>query len=56
MKTDWLVFLAYYLYAAVLIIATGYVVFVLDYSGAWFILTVLFCCATPSITSKNNKE
>jgi len=52
MKNQW-VFIAYYFYCTVLVLATGYVVFFLNRSGWWFLMTLLLVNISPSVTSKS---
>lgn len=40
--------LIYYIYTLTVLILTGYVVFILDHSGAWFILAALFLDNSPT--------
>lgn len=40
--------LIYYIYALAVITLSGYVVFVLDYSAWWFLLTLIFLDITPN--------
>ena len=39
--------LIYYIYALIVIILSGYVVFVLDFSGWWFLLTLVLLDIKP---------
>ncbi|MBP4137430.1 hypothetical protein [Flavobacterium geliluteum] len=50
-----LTLIIYYIYAIIVIALTGYVVFVLNHSGWWFIVTAIFLTATPS-TKKNDSN
>lgn len=54
MNYNW-IFALYYIYCLLLILGTGYVVFILDFSGAWFILTLIFCSTSPQIKTKGKK-
>ena len=47
-----LTILIYYIYATIIIALSGYVVFVLNHSGWWFILTFLFIQVTPVNSKK----
>lgn len=47
--------LIYYIYVLTLIVLTGYVVFILDYSGWWFLLTILLMEVAPK-SKGNDKE
>ncbi len=49
-----LTILIYYIFLIIIIAFTGYVVFVLNHSGWWFLLTILFSQISP--ISKNNKD
>ena len=51
----YLVFVAYYIYAIVIILLTGYVVFILGHSGWWFALTIVLLSPTPSFNNGKGK-
>jgi hypothetical protein len=53
MKT---VIIAYYIYCLLILFGTGYVVFVLNASGWWFLLTLLLCNASPEIIQNKDEE
>lgn len=44
----------YYIYVIIIIALTGYVVFILNYSGLWFIIAFLFTEIRPH-TKNDNK-
>jgi len=48
------VFVAYYIYAAFIIGLFSYIVFGLDYSGAWYILALILLDCAPK-TKKEEK-
>lgn len=51
----YIVFVAYYVYATLLIAGTAYLVFYKGISGWWFLLTAVFLNTTPSFKSENEK-
>lgn len=55
MKDNW-IFIAYYIYAVLIVFGTGYVVFFLNRSGWWFVVTLVLIGITPSIKSKSDKS
>lgn len=57
MKLDfnW-VFICYYVYCVMVLILTGYVVFILNNSGWWFLVAFLMMQVTPSRTYKNDES
>jgi hypothetical protein len=48
------VFIAYYVYCLLLVFGTGYVVFWLNNSGWWFLVTMLLCNISPEIKENKN--
>lgn len=48
------IFLAYYFYAIIVVVGTGYIVFGLDRSSWWFVMTILLLQIQPEI--KENKR
>jgi len=53
MRNNW-IFIAYYIYAIVVVILSGYVIFVLNRSGWWMLVTFLLLNISPSI--KQSKD
>jgi hypothetical protein len=45
--------LIYYIYALIVIILSGYVIFILDFSGWWSLLTLVLLNISP--TADNNQ-
>lgn len=48
-----LIIAIYYIYCLAVIFATGYVVFVLDRSGWWFLLAIVLLEISPAIKTKD---
>jgi len=55
MNSNW-IFIAYYVFCTIIIVLTGYVVFILDHNGAWFLLTLLLISNSPSITNVKKSD
>jgi len=48
------IFIAYYIFCLIVLFGTGYVVFILNRSGWWFLLAIIIINASPTVTTKNN--
>lgn len=55
MKNQIWVFIAYYIYCIILVVGTGYIVFILGRSGWCFIVTSIFLNISPTISSSKNE-